>query len=65
MEKTEVEYRAYWARMIFTGNGRPPIELTSEQAVVDLIKKDESAIGYITTRKLVDGVKVALEFTAP
>ncbi len=65
MEKTEVEYRAYWARMIFTGRGRPPIELTTEQEVVDLIKKDEHAIGYVTTRQLIDGVKVALELEVP
>jgi len=37
----------YWHRVIFAGRGVPPDELESDAAVLELVKNNRGAIGYI------------------
>ena len=37
----------YWHRVIFAGRGVPPDELESDAAVLELVKNNRAAIGYI------------------
>jgi len=37
----------YWHRVIFAGRGVPPDELASDAAVIELVKNQRGAIGYI------------------
>lgn len=48
----------YWQRQIFSGRAVPPPELAQEQAVIQFVKSKSGAIGYISARRPVDGVKV-------
>lgn len=37
----------YWQRLIFTGRGIPPLELNSNDAVIEFVRSNPGAIGYV------------------
>ena len=39
--------KAYWRRQIFTGNGVPPVERASDAEVLELVRSDPNAVGYV------------------
>jgi ABC-type phosphate transport system substrate-binding protein len=41
------QVNAYWARIIFTGQASPPIQLPDDDAVLKTVRTNEGAIGYI------------------
>jgi ABC-type phosphate transport system substrate-binding protein len=49
---------AYWSKLVFTGKGIPPKEVSSDAEVIDLVSKNPSAIGYIDSASVTDAVKV-------
>lgn len=51
---------AYWARILFTGRATPPRQVEDNDAVIDVVKKNPSAIGYVAAVTKLDGVKVVL-----
>jgi ABC-type phosphate transport system substrate-binding protein len=56
--KAAAQVKAHWAKIIFTGRGRPPEEAPNSAQVKKLIVKNPNAIGYIE-RGMVDAtVKV-------
>lgn len=56
--KTVAQVRVYWQQAVFSGKGSPPIEKTTEQSVIDYVKANIGAIGYISSDTKVVGVKV-------
>jgi len=38
---------AYWARILFTGRATPPRQVTDNNAVVQIVKHNANAIGYV------------------
>ena len=44
--------RAYWQRQIFTGRGVPPLEVTTEDDVLDYVAANPGAVGYVSRGKL-------------
>ncbi len=61
VHKSATQLSAYWAKVIFTGNGRPPVELENNVAVRKAVAKDKNAIGYIDKRYVNRSVRVILE----
>jgi ABC-type phosphate transport system substrate-binding protein len=58
--KTAPQVKAHWAKIIFTGRGRPPEEAPNSAEVKKIIVQNPNAIGYID-KSLVDAsVKVVL-----
>jgi ABC-type phosphate transport system substrate-binding protein len=55
--KTTSAMKAYWQRQIFSGKGVPPPEKKSDAAVIEYVKNNPSAIGYISTNTDMSGVK--------
>jgi hypothetical protein len=52
---------AYWARVLFTEQSTPPRQVSSDATVIDLVRKNQSVMGYITARDTVpSGVKLVL-----
>ncbi len=51
--KSTAQIRAHWSKIIFTGRGRPPEEVSNGSAVKKFLSKNPNAIGYIE-RNLVD-----------
>jgi hypothetical protein len=43
---------AYWARIMFSGQNTPPINLPDEQAMLKTIAENTGAIGYMDKRKI-------------
>ncbi|MFW6088419.1 MAG: phosphate ABC transporter substrate-binding protein [Gemmatimonadota bacterium] len=48
-----VEIKAHWSRLIFTGRGRPPMDVPGGEDVRRLVADNPRAIGYVE-RRLVD-----------
>lgn len=58
--KTSSQVRAYWARIIFSGKGKPPQALPSDAEVKKFVAGNTSAIGYISKDAVDSTVKVIL-----
>jgi ABC-type phosphate transport system substrate-binding protein len=56
--KSVAEVNAYWAKLLFTGRASPPRSLTDAEAVLQVVRENLDAIGYIDSRDLDDSVKV-------
>lgn len=58
--KSAAQLRAHWAKIIFTGRGQPPEDVSNSKDVKKLLVKNPHAIGYIE-KNMVDGsVRVLL-----
>lgn len=42
------EVNAYWARLMFSGRATPPMQVANDRDIVQLVKNNPNAIGYIT-----------------
>jgi ABC-type phosphate transport system substrate-binding protein len=50
--------KAYWQQRIFTGRGVPPVEKDNDREVLNYVKANPGAIGYVSNAAKVSGVKV-------
>ena len=55
------EIDAYWARLMFSGNTRPPEQLPDSTAAVQRIKQQPGAVGYVERSSVTPGVRIVLE----
>jgi ABC-type phosphate transport system substrate-binding protein len=58
--KSPSQLTAYWAKIIFTGDGRPPKRLADNLAVRKAIASNPNAIGYIDKSAVNRSVRVVL-----
>jgi ABC-type phosphate transport system substrate-binding protein len=61
VHKNPSQLTAYWAKVIFTGDGRPPNLLADSLAVRKAIAHDPNAIGYIEKSDVNRSVRVVLD----
>ena len=54
------QINAYWARILFTGQASPPLQVPDDAAMLKTIRDNEGAIGYIDKSHLDDSVRVLL-----
>jgi len=47
LNKSVNQLRAYWAKRIFTGKGRPPKVIEAPQELKEIIAEDERYLGYL------------------
>jgi ABC-type phosphate transport system substrate-binding protein len=59
--KNPSQITAYWAKIIFTGDSRPPMLLADSVAVRKAIAKNPNAIGYIDKSAVNRSVRVVLQ----
>jgi ABC-type phosphate transport system substrate-binding protein len=52
--------KAYWSKVIFTGQGEPPREVADSEAIKKLIANNPSFIGYIDKNAVDASVKTVL-----
>ncbi len=57
-KKNVAAIRSYWQRAIFSGMDAGPIEKESDKDVIEYVKNNKGAIGYISDTTQVSGVKV-------
>jgi ABC-type phosphate transport system substrate-binding protein len=60
VHKNSSQLSAYWAKVIFTGDGRPPEKLESNVAVRKAVAKNPNLIGYIDKSAVDKSVRVIL-----
>ena len=58
LERTLESVKSYWQQRIFSGRDVPPPELDGDDDVVAYVRKHEGAVGYVSGRADVSGVKV-------
>lgn len=59
--RTAAQMRIYWSRILFTGRGRPPRSVASNEDMLQAVAADVQAIGYIERRFVNDSVVVVFE----
>ncbi len=59
--KNSSQLTAYWAKIIFTGDGRPPQLITGDVAVRKAIAGNPNAIGYIDRSAVNHSVRIVLK----
>ena len=47
--KSITAIKSFWQRMIFSGRGVPPLEESTEEAVLEFVRANPGAIGYVAT----------------
>ncbi|MYM26262.1 hypothetical protein GTP46_26890 [Duganella sp. FT135W] len=60
LDKDSTQVKAIWSKLVFTGKGTAPKELTSSAEVKKAVAADVTAIGYIEKSAVDDTVKVIL-----
>jgi ABC-type phosphate transport system substrate-binding protein len=60
IEKPESRMKVYWARLMFTGKGRPPKLVGDDYAVRAYVAENRTAIGYVSRESVDNSVKVIL-----
>ncbi len=63
IKKSDTEVKSYWSRVIFTGQGYPPIQESDDSAVKDLVAKNPNCMGYVDRSAVDSSVKVV--YTVP
>lgn len=51
---------AYWARLQFSGDSQPPIPLNDDKSVIETVKRNRLAIGYIDASAITADVRPIL-----
>ncbi len=49
--------KSYWQQAVFSGKGTPPVEKANDQDVIDFVKANQGAIGYVSSGADISGVK--------
>ena len=57
-DKSPAQIKAFWSKIIFTGRGQPPPEVSNGLQVKKFIAAHPNAIGYIRDNLVDDSVKV-------
>lgn len=63
VNKNLPEINSYWARLMFSGQGSPPLQVESVDEALDIIASKKGAIGYIDRKKLDKRVKLIYDPT--
>lgn len=58
VNKDLAEVNSYWARLVFSGQGSPPRQAESVQDMLEIVRSNKGAIGYIEADAVVPEVRV-------
>jgi hypothetical protein len=59
------EVNSYWARLMFSGQTMPPQPLPNEAAMLDVVRRNPSAIGYLPQAPADASLRVVLVLKEP
>lgn len=57
VKKSPQQFMVFWKKALFTGTGKPPVEVTDDNQMKQSIAGDMRGIGYISASALDDTVK--------
>ena len=58
--RSSSQVKAYWSKLVFTGKGTPPKEVSSEAEMLKLVSSNPNLLGYVDSSADTSGVKVLL-----
>lgn len=58
LSKSGSQIRSYWSKLVFTGAATPPTEVSSAGDVINAVKADANAIGFVDASAVTPDVKV-------
>lgn len=58
MGKSLSEINSYWARLVFSGRGVPPRQADTVTEIIEIIKNNKGAIGYIPLEAVTSDVHI-------
>ncbi len=58
--KNAAQMKAHWSKIIFTGRGQPPKEVSNNAEVKNFVANNSNAIGYIELSALDNSLRVVL-----
>jgi len=61
--KSPAEINSYWARLLFSGKTRPPLQAQRAEDAVSLVQGSVGAITYLERSKLSSKLKVVFELS--
>lgn len=59
------QINSFWARLMFSGQIMPPQTLPNEQAMLDIVRRNPSALGYLTSEPTDKGLRTVLTLRSP
>ena len=59
------EINSYWARLMFSGQSMPPQSLPDELAMLNIVKRNPNALGWVSKQPIDKQVKVLLVLKDP
>jgi hypothetical protein len=59
-DRDGAQIKSVWSRIVFTGQGKPPKEMTDSTAVKKAVAADSKVIGYIAKSDVDASVKIVL-----
>lgn len=62
LDKSDKQLKAYWAKIIFTGQGTPPREVDNAAQMLELISNNPNLIGFVPAGSETGAVKAAGKF---
>jgi len=60
--RSSSQINAYWSKLVFTGKGIPPKELSSDAEVLSTVTENKDTIGYVDSSAVTAAVKVVATF---
>ncbi|VAW56037.1 hypothetical protein MNBD_GAMMA07-1696 [hydrothermal vent metagenome] len=60
-KKSPEKMKSYWSKMIFSGRAQPPKVISGDAAIIDWVKQNKNAIGYVDSSSVNSSVKLILE----
>ena len=58
VKKSVAQVNAYWAKLLFTGKASPPMLMENSEQLLDTVRNNRNAIGYMDEVNLDKSVKV-------
>lgn len=62
LNKTNSQYKSYWSKLVFTGKGTPPKEMSDASEMINEVKRNINTIGFIASDQVTGDVKVIATF---
>jgi ABC-type phosphate transport system substrate-binding protein len=62
LNKSESQLKAYWSKLMFSGQGNPPKMIDSTAEMLNLVATNPSMIGFVDAAAVTDKVRVVGSF---
>jgi ABC-type phosphate transport system substrate-binding protein len=63
VDKDLAEINSYWARLVFSGQVSPPVQLKSVTQVLEYVRRNQGALAFIDEADVPDDLKVVARLT--